>query len=201
MFLPLMTGIGLSASSGLNAFLPLLIIGLIDRIRDGEVLSDPYEFLSSMPGIVVLLALVTIELLVDKSPFYRMNDVIQGVLRPASGALAFMAGTSETDLNTVVALIAGLVIAGIVHVAKGGFRLRLDPRIRKTIIPMISLIEDIYVATLAPIALLVPEAVPVVILPLIGAIIWTLRRKPLPDLPARSPAAPVDPTLEKPESA
>ncbi len=193
MFLSLLTGIGLSASSGLNAFLPLLIIGLIDRIRDGEVLSEPYAFLSSLPGIVVLLILVTIELLVDKSPYYRINDVFQGVLRPASGALAFMAGTSETEVNTVVALIAGLVIAGLVHVAKGGLRLRLDPRIRRAIVPMVSLIEDLYVAALAPIALLLPAVVPFALLPLLGAIGWTMRRKPQADLPVR-PAEASEPT-------
>ena len=190
MFLPLLTGIGLSASSGLNAFLPLLIIGLIDRIRDGKTLGDPYTLLSSTHGHAFLLLLVTAELLADKLPFYRMNDVVQGVLRPASGALAFMAGTSESGLNTVVALLGGLAIAGIVHVTKGGFRLRLDPRMRRALIPMISLGEDIYVSVLAPIALLVPAGVPIVILPLIGAIVWTAKRKPLPDMPSSPATAP-----------
>ncbi len=178
MFLPLLAGLGLSASSGMNAYLPLIIIAMVDRIRDGALLSGGYEFISSIPAVIVLLVLITIELVADKSPAYRANDVLQSIVRPAAGALAFMASASNTDFNPVAALLIGLVAAGGVHATKSAFRLRFPPKLRAVFVPAFSVAEDLYAAIMATVALVVPIVVPVLLLPAAGIAIWTVSRRP-----------------------
>ena len=178
MFLPLLTGLGLSASAGLNAYLPLIIIAMVDRIRDGDLLSGGYEFISSIPAIIVLLVLITIELVADKSPAYRANDVFQSIVRPAAGGLAFMASTSNTDFNPVAALMIGLVAAGIMHATKSAFRLRFPPKLRGVFVPAFSVAEDLYAAVMSTLALVIPIIVPVLLIPAAGIAIWTVSRRP-----------------------
>lgn len=178
MFLPLLTGLGLSGSAGLNAYLPLLIIAMVDRIRDGDLLSGGYEFISSIPAVIALLVLITIELIADKSPVYRANDVLQSVVRPAAGALAFMAATSNTDFNPVAALLIGLIVAGIMHATKSAFRLRFPPKVRGVFVPAFSVAEDLYAAVTSTLALAFPVIVPVLLIPAAGIAIWTVSRRP-----------------------
>lgn len=178
MFLPLLAGLGLSASSGMNAYLPLIIIAMVDRIRDGALLSGGYEFISSIPAVIVLLVLITIELVADKSPAYRANDVLQSIIRPAAGALAFMASASNTDFNLVAALLIGLVVAGSVHATKSAFRLRFPPKLRAVFVPAFSVAEDLYAAVMATVALVIPIVVPVLLIPAAGVAIWTFTRQP-----------------------
>lgn len=178
MFLPLLTGLGVSASAGLNAYIPLLVIALADRIQDGDLLDGGYEFISSFPAIAALLVLVTIELIADKSPVYRANDVVQSIVRPAAGALAFMASVSSTDFNTVAALLIGLLVGGLVHATKAAFRLRFPPRIRAVFVPGFSFAEDLYAGLQTIIAIVAPVVVPVLLVPLIAISIWTVNRKP-----------------------
>lgn len=178
MFLPLLTGLGLSASAGMNAYLPLIIIAMVDRIRDGDLLSGGYEFISSIPAVIVLLVLITIELVADKSPAYRANDVLQSIIRPAAGALAFMASASNTDFNLVAALLIGLVVAGVIHATKSAFRLRFPPKLRAVFVPAFSVAEDLYAAVMSTLALVIPIIVPVLLIPAAGIAIWTLSRRP-----------------------
>ena len=178
MFLPLLTGLGLSASAGMNAYLPLIIIAMVDRIRDGDLLSGGYEFISSIPAIIVLLVLITVELVADKSPAYRANDVLQSIIRPAAGALAFMASASNTDFNLVAALLIGLSVAGVIHATKAAFRLRFPPKLRGVFVPAFSVVEDLYAAVMSTLALVIPIIVPVLLIPAAGIAIWTVSRKP-----------------------
>lgn len=49
----------------------------------------------------------------------HVNDVVQSLIRPTAGAIVFAASASNlTDVNPVLALIAGLFIAGGVHAVK-----------------------------------------------------------------------------------
>ena len=200
MFLPLLTGLGLSASAGMNAYLPLIIIAMVDRIRDGDLLSGGYEFISSIPVIIVLLVLVTIELVADKSPAYRANDILQSIIRPAAGALAFMASASNTDFNLVAALLIGLVVAGVIHATKAAFRLRFPPKLRAVFVPAFSVAEDLYAAVLSTLALVVPIVVPVLLIPAAGIAIWTVSRRPDhgPAVTVQDPNAPNGSTVPQP---
>jgi uncharacterized membrane protein len=117
LLLGVVTAFGLSASAGLNAYIPLLVIGVIAHYTDWLVLNNPWDLLANPWVLIVLGLLVIIEMLADKIPAVNhINDVIQTLVRPAAGAIAFAASTNViTDIHPVLALIAGLLVAGSVH--------------------------------------------------------------------------------------
>ncbi len=119
----LLTGIfsafGLSASAGLNAYIPLLVVGLMNRFTDLLELSGPYDIVSNPAVLAVLGVLTAIEVVADKVPaINHVNDAIQTFVRPTAGALVFVASTSAAELNPAVAVIAGLLVSGGVHATK-----------------------------------------------------------------------------------
>jgi hypothetical protein len=118
--LGIFSAFGLSASAGLNAYIPLLTVGVLAHYTDLIKLNSPWDTLSN-PWILILLGiLLIIEMLADKVPAVNhLNDLIQTFVRPAAGAVAFAASTDVIQgMHPVVALAAGLLVAGSVHVAK-----------------------------------------------------------------------------------
>jgi hypothetical protein len=156
-------GFGISAAAGLNAFIPLLVVALADRISDGFDLGRPYDFLSSTAGILIIMTLLTLELVIDKIPRAdHVNDLIQSSVRPASGAVLFMAVVNHgNELHPLVAMLFGLLCAGAVHWYKAMTRPKITVETRGLGNPFVSMIED---------ALSTITAILSVALPLIGAL-------------------------------
>nr|MDP9472774.1 DUF4126 domain-containing protein [Chloroflexota bacterium] len=150
--------------AGLNAYLPLLLLALADRITDRITLDQPYDFLSSGWGIAVITFLLTVEVIADKIPgIDHANDLIQSAIRPAAGATLMMASTSDgSSLNPVVAMLVGLVTAGSVHAAKATSRPAITLSTGGLGNPLVSLVEDGValvtglVAIISPVLVLVP---------------------------------------------
>jgi len=120
VLLGVFSAFGLSASAGLNAYIPLLVVGALAHYTDLIKLNAPWDTLAN-PWILILLGiLVIIEMVADKIPAVNhLNDAIQTFIRPAAGAIAFAASTNVvTGIHPVVALACGLLVAGSVHVAK-----------------------------------------------------------------------------------
>src|SRR5262245_35932885 len=114
------TAFGLSASAGLNAYIPLLLVGLLARYTNLMHLNAPWDTLAH-PGIILMLCfLVIIEMLADNIPAVNhLNDLVQTLIRPAAGAIAFAASANVlTNISPVLALACGLLVAGTVHVTK-----------------------------------------------------------------------------------
>jgi hypothetical protein len=111
---------GLSASAGLNAYIPLLVVSLLARYTNLITLKAPWNAMESWWFIGVLIGLCAIEVVADKVPAVNhVNDVVQSLVRPTAGAIVFAASASNlTDVNPVLALIAGLFVAGGVHAVK-----------------------------------------------------------------------------------
>lgn len=167
---------GLSASAGLNAYIPLLSIGVIAHYFPNTLkLSQPWDLIAN-PWILILLGmLVIIEMLADKIPAVNhINDAIQTFVRPVAGALAFAASAKVvTDVHPVLALACGLLVAGSVHVAKSAV---VRPVVTATTagagnIP-VSILEDV-VSTIASIlAILLPIIMAVFIIIVITLVAW-----------------------------
>ena len=174
------TAFGLSASAGLNAYIPLLIVGVVARYTNWIQLSTPWDTLSN-PWIILLLSgLVIIEMLADKVPAVNhINDLIQTFIRPTAGAIAFAASANVvTDVSPVLALAAGLLVAGTVHVAKAG---ALRPAVTATTggagnVP-VSIAEDIISTVLSIVAIVLPIIVGTLIIVLGAFIIYWLYRR------------------------
>jgi hypothetical protein len=174
------TAFGLSASAGLNAYIPLLLVGLLARYTDLINLSQPWDTLAH-PGIILLLCvLVIVEMLADKIPAVNhLNDLIQTVIRPAAGAIAFAASANVvTDISPVLALAAGLLVAGTVHVAKAG---AVRPMVTATTggagnIP-VSIAEDVVSTVLSFLAIALPVLVGTLMIVLAAFILYWIYRR------------------------
>ncbi len=175
LFTGIFTAFGLSASAGLNAYIPLLIVGLLARYTNLITLNQPWDTLSN-PWIILLLCfLVIIELLADMTPVVNhINDVIQTVVRPAAGAIAFAASANVvTDVSPVLALAAGLLVAGTVHVTKSGV---VRPAVTATTagnVP-VSITENIVSTVLSILAVILPVLIGTLLVVLAAFIIWRI---------------------------
>lgn len=111
---------GLSASAGLNAYIPLLVVALLAKFTDLIKLQDPWNAMTSWWVIGVLIVLTIVEVLADAFPgVNHVNDVIQSFIRPTAGAIVFAATATQVgDVKPVLGLIAGLLVAGSVHAVK-----------------------------------------------------------------------------------
>lgn len=174
----LLTGLGLAAPAGLNAYLPLLILALADRLSAAVTLPRPYDFISSAWGIAVLLLLLTVELVVDKVPgLDHANDLVQSAIRPAVGAVLTMATTVDDDrINPVVALLLGLVVAGSVHAAKALTRPAITLGTGGFGNPLLSVGEDAVAALAAIVAIFLPLLSLGVLLLFAAFVLWAIRR-------------------------
>src|SRR5688572_33156145 len=65
----LLLGLGLSASTGLNTFLPLLLLAAAARFHvAGITLGDKFEWLTSDAAVIALIIACVLELVADKIP-------------------------------------------------------------------------------------------------------------------------------------
>lgn len=161
--LGIFSAFGLSASAGLNAYIPLLVVALMARYTDLIKLNSPYDALTSWWIIALLIVLSLIEFLVDKFPVINhINDIIvQSFVRPAAGAIVFAASTNVVgDVHPVLALALGLLVAGGVHTVK---TVTVRPAVSAVTagagnVP-VSIAEDVTSTTLSVLSIVVPVLV------------------------------------------
>jgi hypothetical protein len=168
----IITGLGLAGAAGLNAYIPLLVVGVLAR-ADVIHLAAPYDVLSSTPVLVTLAILLAVEVLADKVPGVdSVNDVIQTVVRPAAGAV-LMAGSVGigTNLPPWVGVVAGLITAGSVHATKAVARPAINVSTAGLGAPVISAIEDAVALVASLLAVLAPLLLAVVVL-VVGIVGW-----------------------------
>jgi len=154
-----LTAFGLSASAGLNAYIPLLIISLLAKFTDLITLSSPWDTLESPWIIGLLLVLILIEFFADKVPAVNhINDAIQTFVRPVAGALLFAASAKViTNVHPIISLAAGLLVAGSVHAVKS---LAVRPAVTATTggvgnVP-VSIMEDIVSGVVSILSIVIP---------------------------------------------
>ncbi|MCH7587451.1 MAG: DUF4126 domain-containing protein [Chloroflexi bacterium] len=176
----LLEAFGLAASAGLNAYVPLLIVAVTARFTNMITLSAPWDVLSSGWVIAALLILGLIEFFADKVPAVNhVNDILQTLIRPTAGAILFAASSNVlSDIHPIVAMIAGLVVAGSVHVVKSA---AVRPVVSATTggagnVP-VSIAEDVLAAGLSILAIVIPIVVAAFIILGTTFIIWFLWRK------------------------
>jgi len=186
--LELLTGTGLAIAAGLNAYVPLLALGLAGRFLDVVQLPAAWSWLENEWVLGILAVLLVIELIADKVPVVdTVNDWVQSIVRPASGGIVFGTGaTSETaavsdpaafvDSGGWVPIVIGIVIALLVHLAKMALRPAANALTAGAAAPVLSTIEDVGAVLLSLFALLVPVLVVVTLVGAVAAVTLTLRR-------------------------
>ena len=159
--LDLFTAFGLAGSAGLNAYIPLLLVALAARFPLNEPLlnlTEPYSVLGSWWAIGIISVVLVIEMLVDKVPAVdTINDMIQTFVRPAAGAVLFAANANiVNDIHPVLALGAGLIVAGSVHAVKGVSRPVVTAITAVTVNLLVSLLEDVVAFFTSILAIFLP---------------------------------------------
>lgn len=176
LLLGIFTAFGLSASAGLNAYIPLLVVGVIAHYFPNTLnLATPFDLLAN-PWILILLGvLVIIEMIADKIPAVNhINDLIQTIIRPVAGAIAFAASANViTDINPVLALACGLLVAGSVHTVKSA---AVRPAVTATTggagnIP-VSIAEDVLATAASVLAVLLPLIAGTLVIVMLALLIW-----------------------------
>ncbi len=174
------TAFGLSASAGLNAYIPLLVVALLARFTDLLTLRPPWDALESWWIIALLVVLSAIEFFADKVPAVNhVNDIIQTFVRPAAGAIAFAASANViTDVHPVLSLGLGLLVAGGVHAAKA---LAVRPAVTAATggagnVP-VSIAEDVVSTVISILAVVVPVVIACVLVLITAWIIFRWYRR------------------------
>lgn len=170
---------GLSASAGLNAYIPLLVVSLLAKFTDLIALSKPWDALTSWWTIGVLAVLVLVEAVADKVPAVdHVNDTIQTFIRPTAGAIVFAASAgSVTEVSPVLSLICGLLVAGTVHTVKS---VAVRPLITASTAgmgdPIVSTAEDVVATLISVLSIVLPVLMLIVLVLVIWALIALIRR-------------------------
>jgi hypothetical protein len=174
---PFLSGLGLAAPAGLNAYIPLLVLALSDRLSNDVTLEQPYDFISSTWGIIILLLLLTVEIVVDKIPgLDHANDLLQSIVRPAAGAVLLMAATNDEGIiNPVVAMVLGLGVAGGVHAVKTISRPAVTVSTGGMGNPIVSMIEDGVAIVTSILAVLLPILAVVTFVLLAFFVYWSYK--------------------------
>lgn len=175
-----LSAFGLSASAGLNAYVPLLIVSLMARYTNWIELAPPWEAMTSWWVIGALVVLGLVEFFADKVPAVNhINDGIQTVVRPAAGAILFAANANVvSEVHPALAIIAGLLLAGGVHAVKSA---AVRPAVTATTggagnVP-VSIAEDILATVLSILAVVVPVVIAALIILVTAWIVWVLYRR------------------------
>ncbi len=173
-FLPaLLLGLGLAASSGLRAFLPLFALSLSFHFGFGPHASGHFAWLASPLALGALFIATVVEIAGDKIPVVdHALDTVGTLIRPATGALAAGAVLSDHDpaMGALLGLIIGAPIALGVHGAKAATRGASTVSTLGFGNPFVSLLEDVVVVATTAAAFFVPALVPL----MLGVALWLL---------------------------
>jgi uncharacterized membrane protein len=176
----LLTGTGLAVAAGLNAYIPLLVLGLAGRFLDFVELPAQWQWLSNEWVLVILGVLLVIEIIADKIPVVdSVNDWIQLFVRPVAGGIAFGTGSSSgtavvTDpasfftSNAWVPIVIGILLALATHIGKAVSRPALNVATVGAAAPVVSTAEDFGSVILSVLAILLP----ILVLFAIAGVIW-----------------------------
>lgn len=184
-----LTGTGLAASAGLNAYIPLLTVGLLAKYTELISLPQSWQWLENPFILLILGGLLAIEFVADKVPAVdHVNDVLQTVVRPTAGGLAFGAAASaETTTvsdpaqffssNQWVPVVVGIVISLCVHAMKAAFRAGANAVTVGFAAPVVSVVEDVVAVSLSLVAIILPIVVVVFVIGLLLVFWWAMRRR------------------------
>ncbi|MFK5633324.1 MULTISPECIES: DUF4126 domain-containing protein [unclassified Ornithinimicrobium] len=164
-----LTGAGLSAAAGLNAYIPFLLVALIARFTEVINLPHQYAWIESDWAIGIAAVLLLSEVILDKIAVVdSINDAVGTFVRPATGGLIFAATTAAEDYeqgssfmadNPWIGVLLGIVTAGIVHTGKAVSRPVVNVGTAGLGAPVVSAAEDGAAVTLSLVAIFLPVLV------------------------------------------
>jgi uncharacterized membrane protein len=193
----LMTSFGLATAAGLNAYIPMLLMGLLSKFTSLITLPSGWTWLENSWVMAVIAVLLAVEIVADKIPALdTVNDTVQTFVRPTAGGIVFGSGTAAQTAAVSdpaefartgqwVPVVIGVVTALVVHLTKTAVRPAANVATAGVAAPVLSTIEDFTSVSLVFIAILIPALVAIVLIALTAAAVWLLRRRRRRDLAPR----------------
>ncbi|MCA0345869.1 MAG: DUF4126 domain-containing protein [Actinobacteria bacterium] len=185
--LEILTGTGLAAAAGLNAYIPLLLMGIAGRI-DWIQLPNGWLWLENEWVMVILGVLFIIEIIADKVPAVdSVNDWIQTAVRPASGGIVFAGGIGTSTVavddpgnffssGAWIPVVIGIVLALLMSLAKSAVRPVANIATGGAAAPALSTAEDGASVVLVVLAIVAPVLVMLALGLVILCFVLLLRR-------------------------
>lgn len=185
----LLTGFGLATAAGLNAYIPLLALGLLARFTDLVALPAAWSWLENGWVMTIVAVLLAIEIVADKVPALdSVNDIVQTFVRPTAGGIVFGSGTAAQTATVTdpgafaqsgqwIPVAIGVVIALVVSLTKSTVRPAANVATAGMAAPVLSTIEDIASVVLVFLAILVPILVLLAVVALAWAAVRIIRRR------------------------
>jgi len=152
----LLSSLGLSGAAGLNAYIPLLVVGLLSRL-DVIQLNAPYDLLAN-PWVLLGVGVIgLLDFVGDKIPGVdHALHVFGGVVNAAAGAVLFAAQAGVADVPPALSLALGLIVAGGVHATRAAVRPVATATTGGLANPVLSTAEDGTSLTLSLLAVFAP---------------------------------------------
>ena len=185
----LLTGFGLATAAGLNAYIPLLALGLLSRFTDLVTLPHGWAWLENGWVMTIVGALLVVEVVADKVPALdSINDAIQTFVRPTAGGIVFGSGTAAQTSAVAdpgafaqsgqwIPVVIGVVTALVVSLTKSTVRPAANVATAGMAAPVLSTVEDVFSVGLVFLAILVPALVLVAVVVLVWAVVRLVRRR------------------------
>jgi hypothetical protein len=185
----LLTGFGLATAAGLNAYIPLLALGLLSRFTDLVTLPHAWAWLENGWVMAIVGVLLVVEVVADKVPALdSVNDVIQTFVRPTAGGIVFGSGTAAqtsavTDPGAFaqsgqwIPIAVGVVTALVVSLTKSTVRPVANVATAGVAAPVLSTIEDVASVGLVFVAILLPVLVVAAVLLIAWGAFALIRRR------------------------
>lgn len=187
--LELLTGSGMAMAAGLNAYVPLIGLGLLSRFTDLVALPQGWQWLESTPALGIVAVLLAVEIVADKVPVLdSVNDALQTLVRPAAGGMVFAAGSASetaavTDPSTLVEdwrwvpVVLGVLLALATHLTKAVARPAVNTVTAGAGAPVVSTAEDVSSVALVLVSVLLPVLVALLVAAVLAMLVLAVRRR------------------------
>jgi hypothetical protein len=174
----LLRAFGLSTASGLNAYVPLLTVGLLARYTNLVHLNPPYDALAHPVVLVLLAVLAVLDFIADKVPGVdHVLHIVGLVLHPVAGAILFLAASSDVGaVHPVLAAVCGIILAGGTHGARMAVRPVSTATTAGVANSVLSFCEDVVSLLVSVLAVIVPVLAALLLLLCIAALVLRFRR-------------------------
>src|SRR6266508_1109249 len=140
-----LSAFGLSTAAGLNAYLPLLTVGLVARYTNLIHLEGAYALLTNPVVLLIIAVLALVDFIGDKIPAVdHALHAVGLIIAPIAGAILFMSTNSSAgSVSPLLAAICGILIAGGTHSARISARPLATLTTAGVANPVISFFEDV----------------------------------------------------------
>lgn len=186
------TALGLSTAAGLNAYIPLLVVGLFSRYTDLIELPAPWDHLGDPLVLGIVAAVGVADFVGDKIPIVDHVLHLLGIaVAPVAGGILALAAANALDVDPGFSAVLGVVAALATQVGRTAARPAATATTGGAGNPLVSLGEDGASGTLSVTSIVWPvvAAILAVVVLVLVVVFWRRWRAFGLRLQGRGPAA------------